>query len=76
MWVVFGLSYEKTPHSKLELRNRLEPTFISPIVEEDFSRNAPTKGKRKNFFKCMKNLKTMISSMIILLGRSLRSPNL
>ena len=51
MWVVFGLSYEKTPHSKLELHNRLEPAFVSPIVEENFPRSAPTKGKRKNIFQ-------------------------
>jgi hypothetical protein len=38
----------KTPHSKLELRNRLEPTFVAHIVEEDLPRNAPTKDKRKN----------------------------
>ena len=51
MWVVFGLSYEKSPHSKLEMRNRLEPAFVSPLVEEDFPRNAPTKDKRKNIFQ-------------------------
>jgi hypothetical protein len=38
----------KTPHSELELRNRLEPAFVAPIVEEDLPRSAPTKGKRKN----------------------------
>ena len=51
MCVVFRLSYKKTPHSKLELRNRFEPAFVSPIVEEDFPRNAPTKGKRKNIYE-------------------------
>ena len=51
MWVVFGLSYEKTLHSKLELRNRLKSSFVSPIVEEDFPRSAPTKGKRNNMFQ-------------------------
>ena len=30
------------------LCNRLEPTFVSHIVEENVPRSAPTKGKRKN----------------------------
>ena len=38
----------KTPHSELELRNRLKPVFVSPIVKEDVPRRAPSKGKRKN----------------------------
>jgi hypothetical protein len=38
----------KTPHSELELRNRLEPSFVPPTVEEDFPRSAPIKGKRKS----------------------------
>ena len=38
----------KTPYSELKLRNRFEPTFVSPIVEEDLPRSAPAKGKRKN----------------------------
>ena len=37
----------KTPHSELELRNRLEPTFVSPTVEEELPYTEPTKGKRK-----------------------------
>ena len=39
----------KTPHSELELRTRFEPTFVSPIVEEDLPRTAaPAKCKRTN----------------------------
>ena len=41
-------SKSKTPHSELELRNRLEPAFVPPTVDEDFPRSAPTKGKRKS----------------------------
>ena len=38
----------KISHSELELCNHLEPSFAPPIVEEDLSRSAPTKDKRKN----------------------------
>ena len=38
----------KTPHSELELCNRLEPPFVPPTVEEDFPRSVPIKSKRKN----------------------------
>ena len=38
----------KTPHSELEWRNHLGPTFVQSIVEVDFPRSTPIKGKRKN----------------------------
>ena len=38
----------KILHSEFEMRNHLEPVFVSPIVKEDFSRSAPIKGKKKN----------------------------
>ena len=40
----------KIPLSELELRNRLEPIFVSPIVEEDLPRCTLAKDKRKNIF--------------------------
>ena len=54
-WYESGLYLDcvmnKIPHSELELRNRLEPPFVSPIVEEDLLRSAPTKNTRKNIFQ-------------------------
>ena len=38
----------KTPHSVLELHNRLEPAFVPPTVEEDFLRSTSIKGKTKS----------------------------
>ena len=38
----------KIPHSEFKLRNRLEPAFVPPTVEEDFRRSAPIKSKMKS----------------------------
>ena len=38
----------KIPHFELELRNRLKPTFISHIVEEDLPHSASAKNKKKS----------------------------
>ena len=37
----------KTPHSELELRDRLEPTFVFSILDQNLPYTKPTRGKRK-----------------------------
>lgn len=39
----------KTSHTALELCNRLQPTFVFSILDEDLPYTEPTRGKRKQF---------------------------
>ena len=38
-------------YSELELRNQLNSTFVSPIMEENLPHNASIIGKKKNIDK-------------------------